>query len=269
MTTRLLSYLFFLCLSIVSVLALSPSMPRFSAALFDMDGTLLDSEKLGCKAVYLTFENDMSDEARRDFRQRDFLMPWDLKQQSLGLPGPQWAPIVLESAQKHWGVAQLPSVEEFLATWDDIMQDHMHTVQACKGASDLVASLAGRLPMAIATSSHRKSMEQKRLKHEDIFQHFDVIVTGDDPAIESGKPAPDIYLEAARRLGVDPKDCIVFEDGMPGVQAGKAAGCFVVAVPDSRFTANERKDFENIADLVLEDLTQFDTNMILQEETVQ
>ena len=68
-------------------------------------------------------------------------------------------------------------------------------------------------------------MTKKRTHHErHLFEHIDVIVTGDDPAVKNGKPAPDIYLEAARRLGVDPAECLVFEDALSGVKSGKAAG---------------------------------------------
>jgi beta-phosphoglucomutase-like phosphatase (HAD superfamily) len=88
--------------------------------------------------------------------------------------------------------------------------------------------------MAIATSSQMAAVESKRIRHEDMFSAMSVIVTGDDPAVRSGKPAPDIFLEAASRMGVDPKNCLVFEDSMTGVMSGKAAGCQVVAVPDSR-----------------------------------
>jgi beta-phosphoglucomutase-like phosphatase (HAD superfamily) len=84
------------------------------------------------------------------------------------------------------------------------------------------------------------------------------IVAGDDPAVKNGKPAPDIYLEAAKRLNVDPKDCLVFEDALSGVRSGKAAGCRVVAIPDSRFSAEEKAKFENEANVVLEDLWSFD-----------
>jgi beta-phosphoglucomutase-like phosphatase (HAD superfamily) len=81
------------------------------------------------------------------------------------------------------------------------------------------------------------------------------IVCGDDPAVKHGKPAPDIYLEAAHRLGVDPSECLVFEDAMSGVQAAKAAGCRVVAVPDPRMN---KTIFEDVADVVLDSLSQFD-----------
>jgi beta-phosphoglucomutase-like phosphatase (HAD superfamily) len=88
-----------------------------------------------------------------------------------------------------------------------------------------------------------------------MFRHIKTIVAGDDPAIKNGKPAPDMYLEAAKRLGVDPSECLVFEDSMSGVKSGKAAGCLVVAIPDPRM---DKDIFEAEANVVLDDLTQFD-----------
>lgn len=88
-----------------------------------------------------------------------------------------------------------------------------------------------------------------------MFQKMTTIVAGDDPAVKNGKPAPDMYIEAARRLGLDPSECLVFEDAMSGVKAGKAAGCAVVAVPDPRM---DKSAFELVADIVLDDLCQFD-----------
>ena len=86
------------------------------------------------------------------------------------------------------------------------------------------------------------------------------IVAGDDPAVINGKPAPDIYLEAARRLNVDPTECLVFEDALSGVRSGKAAGCHVVAIPDPRFSTEEKKVFANEADVVLDSLLEFDAS---------
>jgi beta-phosphoglucomutase-like phosphatase (HAD superfamily) len=91
-----------------------------------------------------------------------------------------------------------------------------------------------------------------------MFQHMNAIVAGDDPAVKNGKPAPDIYLEAAKRLNVDPKDCLVFEDALSGVRSGKAAGCYVVAIPDPRFSDDEKASFVKEADMVVEHLWQFD-----------
>lgn len=129
-------------------------------------------------------------------------------------------------------------------------------MQACQGARELVEAAAKLgLPLAIVTSSRSNAVSKKRMHHEDIFRHMKAIVAGDDTAIKNGKPAPDMYLEAANRLGVDPSECLVFEDAISGVKSGKAAGCIVVAVPDPRMDKNI---FENEADSVLENLMQFD-----------
>ena len=76
---------------------------------------------------------------------------------------------------------------------------------------------------------------------------------GDDPEIEKGKPAPDIFLLAAKRLNVEPQHCLVFEDSIAGIEAAIAAGMSVVAIPDPVF---ERQLFKN-ADLVLDSMTEF------------
>ena len=132
-------------------------------------------------------------------------------------------------------------------------------IAACAGAPELVEMLSKTgLPMAIATSSRYAGVEKKRKRHSNIFQHMKAVVAGDDPAVTNGKPAPDIYLEAARRIQVDPSECLVFEDALSGVRAGKAAGCFVVAIPDQRFTPKEKQVFVDEADVVIEDLWQFD-----------
>jgi beta-phosphoglucomutase-like phosphatase (HAD superfamily) len=85
-----------------------------------------------------------------------------------------------------------------------------------------------------------------------------VIVAGDDPALKNGKPAPDIYIEAAKRLNVDPKDCLVFEDALSGVRSGKSAGCQAVAIPDERFSEEDLQTYRDEADVVLRSLWDFD-----------
>ena len=95
--------------------------------------------------------------------------------------------------------------------------------------------------------------------HDAIFRHLQSIVTRDDPAVKRGKPAPDIYLEAASRIGVDPSECLVFEDALAGVVAGHAAGCQVVAIPDTRFSEAEKQEFlTKGANVVLETLWDLD-----------
>lgn len=139
------------------------------------------------------------------------------------------------------------------------MNDYCQDVEACKGAADLVQAFANAgLPMAIATSSRQAGVAKKRKRHEHIFKHMNVIVCGDDPAVHHGKPSPDIYFHAARLLGVDPEECLIFEDAMAGVQAGKATKAHVIAIPDPRM---DSATFKAVADLVLADLTCFDMSM--------
>ena len=116
--------------------------------------------------------------------------------------------------------------------------------------------------MAIATSSRKEAVDKKATNHSDMFRHISTIVAGDHPAVKSGKPAPDIYLEAARQLGVEPSECLVVEDALSGVRSGKAAGCTVVAVPDARFTEDEKAIFATESDFVLESLWDFETTEI-------
>ena len=85
------------------------------------------------------------------------------------------------------------------------------------------------LKLAVASSSD-KDIIRNNLSKSDVLQYFDVLVSGQE--VEHGKPAPDIFLLAARELGLDPADCYVFEDGINGVEAGLAAGCATIMIPD-------------------------------------
>ncbi|KAK9267076.1 hypothetical protein L1049_009494 [Liquidambar formosana] len=83
--------------------------------------------------------------------------------------------------------------------------------------------------MALASNSPRASIETKISYHQGWKESFSVIIGGDE--VRMGKPSPEIFLEAAKRLNIDPSNCLVVEDSLPGVMAGKAAGMEVVAVP--------------------------------------
>jgi pseudouridine-5'-monophosphatase len=84
--------------------------------------------------------------------------------------------------------------------------------------------------MAVATSTERKFYDLKVFPH-DWFSLFRAVVCGDDPSVSARKPAPDIFLAAARKLGAEPRHCIVIEDSPAGVAAGLAAGMRVIAMP--------------------------------------
>ncbi|KAK9714762.1 hypothetical protein RND81_06G118000 [Saponaria officinalis] len=85
------------------------------------------------------------------------------------------------------------------------------------------------IPMALASNSPRSFIEQKLSNHQGWKESFSAIVSLDE--VKAGKPSPDIFLEAAKQLNVEPSNCLVIEDSIPGVTAGKAAGMAVVAVP--------------------------------------
>jgi HAD superfamily hydrolase (TIGR01509 family) len=102
------------------------------------------------------------------------------------------------------------------------------------------------LRLAVATSSLSASARPFLDRHK-LTTFFDVILTGDE--IERGKPAPDIYLHVAEKLGVPENECLAIEDALSGIAAGKAAGMRVAAIPDTRFV--NPRDYEKEADYVL------------------
>jgi HAD superfamily hydrolase (TIGR01509 family) len=106
-----------------------------------------------------------------------------------------------------------------------------------------------KLHLAVATSSVSASARPFLDRH-GLTKFFEVIVTGDE--VEHGKPAPDIYLCAAQKLGIPADACVVVEDALPGVAAARAAKMCVAAIPDRRFV--DPREYEKEADYVLNSL---------------
>jgi HAD superfamily hydrolase (TIGR01509 family) len=127
----------------------------------------------------------------------------------------------------------------------DMLGDH---VVPMPGFLDLLdALIRSSIPRGIATSSTRNVVEAV-LSRFDLQPRFHFILTAED--ITHGKPHPEIYLTAARKLGLDPREILVLEDSRTGCEAAAAAGAFVVAVPD---THTRNQDF-HVADLVVASL---------------
>ncbi|KAF2266939.1 HAD-like protein [Lojkania enalia] len=203
--------------------------PPIRAALFDMDGLLIDSED-----IYTDITNTILQRYRRP------KLPWSIKAQLQGRPGPQ-------AGQIFHSWAQLPiTQEEFFAEQTILQRQLFPNTQPLPGVLDLLKGLKENgVHMALATSSHAGNFSLKSSHLPHVFDYFaeDHKVLGDDPRIPHGrgKPAPDIYLLALKMLNatlaekgepaIRPEECLVFEDSVPGVESGRRAGMQVVWCP--------------------------------------
>jgi HAD superfamily hydrolase (TIGR01509 family) len=125
------------------------------------------------------------------------------------------------------------------------------------GAVRAVAKAAARFPLGLASGSER-SLIDIVIADAPMAGKFKAVVCTDDMA--RGKPAPDVYLECARQLGVDPAACVCLEDSGTGIEAGRAAGMKVIAVPDPRFPPLPKA--LSLADVVLTSLEEFEPSSI-------
>uniref|UniRef100_I1QTB2 riboflavin kinase n=1 Tax=Oryza glaberrima TaxID=4538 RepID=I1QTB2_ORYGL len=122
------------------------------------------------------------------------------------------------------------STEEFLSMLTPMFNEQWCNIKALPGANRLIKHLKSNgVPAALASNSPGSNIEAKISCHQGWKESFSAIVGGDE--VEKGKPSPDIFLEAAKRMNTNPPNCLVIEDSLPGVAAGKAAGMHVIAVP--------------------------------------
>ncbi len=183
------------------------------AVLFDMDGLLIDTE-----AVYIKAHMAAA-------RSMDVEMPLDFCHSMIGFPDSE----CFDMIQDFYGPAF--RIDHFNARFYEHIQQALEVRVPLKaGVFEILDFLRERrLPLAVATSSVRKIVE-RYLGRARLLDRFRVIATHDD--VERGKPHPDVYLEAARRLGVSPERCIAFEDSNAGLTAAHAAGTMAIMVPD-------------------------------------
>jgi HAD superfamily hydrolase (TIGR01509 family) len=183
------------------------------AAIFDMDGTLIDSE-----TVYMAGMQDAA-------RMLGLELPIAICHAMVGLPRIQCNLLL----QQHFGADF--DLETFRGQYAAAVQERMRERVPIKpGVVELLDFLATKgLLLAIATSANRETAE-RNLGRAGLLDRFKVVATRDDA--EHAKPAPDIYLEAARRLGIAPAHCVAFEDSSVGIIAAHAAGMHTVMIPD-------------------------------------
>jgi len=200
-----------------------------SHVIFDLDGVLLDSEPLYTEAT------------NRVVLPYGKVFDWSIKGDIIGKSP-------LEGARHLVRSLELPlSPEEYLKLRRPLIEALFPNVTEIRGARRFVETLCARgVPVAVATSSERALYQLKVTRH-DWFSLFSVIVCGDDPRIRALKPAPDVFLITASDLKVRPERCLVFEDSLAGVDAARAAGMQVIALPDPAMDRSRYVD----ADLVI------------------
>ncbi len=190
-----------------------PQWPHSIAAIaFDMDGLLINTEEL-------YFE--VFDELLMRYNLR---YTHELRRTMMGLPSPQAFDVLIQQT----GIRAKPDDLEQACDeiFSGILPDRLATMPGVVELLDLIE--ARKLPHCVATSS-RRSFAVDSLSAVGVIDRFDFIITAEEVA--RGKPFPDIYLAAAKRMHVAPESMLVLEDSHNGTRAGMAAGACVIAVP--------------------------------------
>jgi HAD superfamily hydrolase (TIGR01509 family) len=210
------------------------------AVVFDLDGVILETEELW---------NEVREGLARERGGR-----WSDSAQAdmMGMSSTEWSRYMHEAL----GVPDPP---------EEISREVVHRMAAryeeslplIDGAADAVKRLAARWPLGLASSSNRELID-RALKVSGLAPYFRVTVSSEE--VERGKPAPDVYLEAARRLEVEPTRCAAIEDSASGIRSAHAAGMVVVAIPNRDFPPPA--EVLELAAVTLESITELEPETI-------
>ncbi len=202
------------------------------AVIFDLDGSLVDS-------MWVWQEIDLE-----FLGVRGIDLPKDYQKEIEGMSFTETACYSIERFQLS------ETVEELKQIWTEMARDkYRHEVFLKPGAEEfLIHCKRKNIPMGIATSNSRE-LVNTLFKARGLDRYISLVVTACD--VNRGKPAPDVYLEAARQLQTPPKDCLVFEDVPAGILAGKRAGMTVCAVEDA-FSSEYKEEKLRLADFYIQ-----------------
>ncbi len=210
------------------------------AVVFDLDGVLIQSEEVwdAVREAYVRERGGRYDE--------------EVQRAMMGMSSTEWSRYLHEAA----GIPDEPDeinaevVRRMLAAY----RDHLPLIP---GAVEAVRRLAARFPLGLASSSNRELIDTV-LEVAGLAQYFTATVSSEEVA--RGKPAPDVYLEAARRLGVAPERCAAVEDSHGGIRSAKSAGMRVVAIPNLSYPPDE--EALALADVTIRSLDELTADVV-------
>jgi HAD superfamily hydrolase (TIGR01509 family) len=205
-----------------------------AAVIFDLDGVLVDSE-----SVWDAVREQITRESGgrwHEHAQRDMM----------GMSSGEWSRYMHETL----GVPMSPEEISALVV-ERLVERYRRDLPLLSGAVETVRTLAARWPLGLASSSNRPVIDLV-LEVTGLASCFRITVSSEE--VERGKPAPDVYLEAAHRLEVDPTSCAAIEDSTNGIRSAKAAGMLVAVVPRPDFPP--APEALELADLVLDSLAE-------------
>jgi HAD superfamily hydrolase (TIGR01509 family) len=210
------------------------------AVVFDLDGVIIDSEELW-------------DEARESLaRERGGRWSEQAQADMMGMSSTEWSRYMHEVV----GLPEPPEeinrevVRRMLARYSE----HLPLID---GAGEAVKRLAADWPLGVASSSNRELIDHV-LDLSGLAAYFKVTVSSEE--VDRGKPAPDVYLEAAYRLGVEPSHSVAIEDSASGIRSAHAAGMHVVAIPNRAFPPPT--DVLALASVILESIKELDPEVV-------
>jgi len=210
------------------------------AVIFDLDGVLLDSE-----SAWLAAKRDVVDEWGGRWKD-------EATRAMLGMSAPEWSAYMRDELSVERAAEEIDG--EVVRR---LLEGYRERLPLLPGAVEAVERMAARWPLGLASSSNLEVIEVV-MEAGGFARHFRHWVSSEEVA--RGKPAPDVFLEAARRMEADPAACAAVEDSHNGIRAAHAAGMTVVALPNHEFPPGE--DALGLADRVLGSLAELTPSVV-------